>query len=124
MIFDRDNKPKGIRRIYLATLNSLRAIQWLMKNEAAFRQESMLLLIAIPSSFYVTENIIMQFGLILSVIFVLLMEIINTAIEVVVDRVSLDIHPLSGLAKDLGSALVMISMIVALVLWCVAIFNF
>ena len=64
-----------------------------------------------------------QFGLILSVIFVLLMEIINTAIEVVVDRVSLDIHPLSGLAKDLGSALVMISMIVALVLWCVAIFN-
>ena len=50
-MFDNQNKPKGIKRIYLATLNSLRAFQWLYKHESAFRQEALLLVLAIPVSF-------------------------------------------------------------------------
>ena len=52
-----------------------------------------------------------------AIVFVMLCEIINTAIEVIVDRISLEIHPLSGLAKDLGSAVVSVSIILASLVW-------
>jgi diacylglycerol kinase (ATP) len=57
--------------------------------------------------------------LILAVIFIIFTEVINTAIEAVVDRVGLDIHPLSGLAKDLGSAAVFLSIVIAASIWLV-----
>jgi diacylglycerol kinase (ATP) len=116
-VFDNKNKPKGIKRIYLATLNSLRAFQWLYKHESAFRQEALLLVLAIPVSFLFDISFKEQIVLILAVLFIIFTEIINTAIEAVVDRIGLEIHPLSGLAKDLGSAAVMISLIVASSIW-------
>jgi len=116
-MFDKDNKPKGVKRLVLATLNSSRAIGWLLKNEAAFRQELILLLVLIPVTFLFQINLNQQLVLIISILFILFTEIVNTAIEVVVDRIGLEIHPLSGLAKDLGSAAVLISMIVALLIW-------
>ncbi|MCF2948638.1 diacylglycerol kinase [Paraglaciecola aquimarina] len=118
-MFDNTNKPTGIKRIHLATLNSFRAFKWLYKNESAFKQELWLLLIAIPISFLFNISANEQIVLILAILFILFTEIINTAIEVIVDRIGLDIHPLSGLAKDLGSAAVFIGLIVAASIWLI-----
>ena len=121
-MFDHKNKPKGIKRVYLATLNSSHAFLWLYKNESAFRQEVILLLIAIPLTFLFNISIKEQVILLLAIIFVIFTEIINTAIEAVVDRIGLEIHPLSGLAKDLGSAAVLISLIIASSIWIIILF--
>ena len=118
-MFDNENKPTGVKRIHLATLNSLRAIKWLYHNESAFKQELLLLLIAIPITFIFDITMKEQMVLIMAILFIIFTEIINTAIEAVVDRVGLDIHPLSGLAKDLGSAAVMVSLIIATITWLV-----
>jgi diacylglycerol kinase (ATP) len=92
MVFDPLNKPTGIHRVYLAFINSCRAFLWLYRNEAAFRQECVLLLVAIPFSFWLGESPLQIALLILSILFILMMEVINTAIEVIVDRISLEIH--------------------------------
>jgi diacylglycerol kinase (ATP) len=116
-VFDNNAKPKGVTRLYLALKNSCRAFSWLLKNESAFRQEAVALLIAITLTFFIEVTPIEQLILIGTVLLVMLIEIINTAIEVVVDRIGLEIHPLSGLAKDLGSAAVSISLILAALTW-------
>jgi diacylglycerol kinase (ATP) len=118
-MFDNTTKPKGVRRIYLAAVNSLRAFKWLYDNESAFKQELLLLLVVIPTSFVFDISIKEQVILILAIVFVIFTEIINTAIEAVVDRVGLEINPLSGLAKDLGSAAVMVSLLVASCIWLI-----
>ena len=116
-MFDVNNKPKGLVRIYRATLNSARAFKWLFSNESAFRQELLLLVLAVPVTFWLNISITQQIILILAVLFVIFTEIVNTAIEAVVDRVGLEIHPLSGLAKDLGSLAVGLSLIMAVLVW-------
>ena len=116
-MFDNKNKPKGIKRIYLASLNSFRAFKWLYQNESAFKQELLLLFFTVPITFLFNISYMEQMILVLSVIFIIFTEVINTAIEAVVDRVGLDIHPLSGLAKDLGSAAVLISLVIAIIVW-------
>ncbi|WP_286272061.1 diacylglycerol kinase [Thalassotalea hakodatensis] len=116
-MFNNENKPKGLKRVYLATLNSARAFKWLIKNEAAFRQELLLLVIAIPITFLFEITVNEQLILIIAILFILFTEILNTAIEAIVDRVGLEIHPLSGLAKDLGSAAVFISLVIAVLTW-------
>ncbi|GAA0814578.1 diacylglycerol kinase [Colwellia asteriadis] len=118
-MFDNKNKPKGLKRIYLATLNSTRAFKWLLKNEAAFRQELMLLICSIPLTFLFKITLKEQLILIISVLFIIFTEIINTAIEAIVDRIGLEIHPLSGLAKDLGSAAVLICILISSGVWVI-----
>jgi diacylglycerol kinase (ATP) len=103
----------------LATLNSARAFTWLFKNESAFKQELLLILLAIPTSFLFDISVKEQVILVLAIIFIIFTEVINTAIEAVVDRVGLEIHPLSGLAKDLGSAAVLLSIIIATSIWLI-----
>jgi len=115
--FDVNNKPKGLRRLVLANENSLKAFRWLYKNEAAFRQELLLLLLLTPITFLFDITRLEQVTLIISLLFIIFTEIINTAIEAVVDRIGLEIHPLSGLAKDLGSAAVFISLVIASLTW-------
>ena len=97
-MFDSKNKPKGIKRIFLATINSLRAFQWLYKNESAFKQELILLLVTIPITFVFNISLKEQLILISTILFIIFTEIINTAIEAVVDRIGLEFHTLSGLA--------------------------
>jgi len=108
-VFNNKDKPKGLKRIYLASLNSFRAFKWLYQNESAFKQELLLLCLSVPVSFLFNISAAEQVVLVLAI----------TAIEAVVDRVGLEIHPLSGLAKDLGSAAVLISMIIAIIIWLV-----
>jgi len=118
-VFNNIDKPQGIKRIYLASLNSFRAFKWLYQNESAFKQELLLLFLAIPLSFLFDISAVEQLMLILAIVFIIFTEVLNTAIEAVVDRVGLEIHPLSGLAKDLGSAAVLISMVIAAIIWLI-----
>jgi len=114
---DSSNKPKGLKRIFLAAKHSKNGLFWMYKNEAAFRQELIMLIVLIPITFLVDISKYEQVALIISLLFIVFTEVVNTAIEAVVDRIGLEIHPLSGLAKDLGSAAVLISIAIALILW-------
>lgn len=110
-------KPTGIKRIYLATGHSLRAFKWLIANEAAFKQEFWLSVFLVVGSLFFPFSLFEFVFLWCALLFVLLAEIFNTTIEAVVDRIGAEIHPLSGLAKDLGSLAVMISVIIAILIW-------
>lgn len=115
--FDTSNKPSGLKRIVLAMGNSIRAINWLTKNESAFRQEILLLLLSLAILFYWGISLPEKAVLLVSILFILFAEIINTAIEATIDRVGTELHPLSGLAKDLGSAAVLIAILIGLISW-------
>lgn len=117
MQFDNTNKPTGIRRVFLAFKNTLKGFWWMCKNEAAFKQEIILTLVLTSVTFVLDVSLIEQAILITTLLGVLLVETINTAIEAVVDRIGLEIHPLSGLAKDLGSAAVFLSLTIAFIIW-------
>ncbi|WP_462159697.1 diacylglycerol kinase [Pseudoalteromonas sp. GB56] len=117
MQFDTSSKPVGFKRITLAFGNTLRALNWLTKNESAFKQELVLLVSTLVLMALLNITIYEKIALLVSVLIVLLAEIINTAIEATIDRVSLDIHPLSGLAKDLGSAGVFVAMVICFAVW-------
>ncbi|MBO9489690.1 diacylglycerol kinase [Endozoicomonas sp. G2_1] len=114
---DYRDKPKGIKRIFFAFVNTGKGFVWLSKNEAAFKQELVFCIGLVVLSFSIGLGVLEQVLLISTLLFVLFAEIVNTAIEVVVDRVGLERHPLSGLAKDLGSAAVFLSLVMAVIVW-------
>jgi len=117
MQFDSANKPSGINRVVLAYKNSQRAFKWLAKNEAAFKQELFLLALSLIIISIWQIGIYEKVMLLISVLFVIFAEVVNTAIEATIDRVGLEIHPLSGLAKDLGSAAVLIALLISSFVW-------
>ena len=116
-------KHKGMKRVYFAFLNSTKGFVWLIKNEAAFRQEFMVSVILLLLSFFLNINALEQLMLISVLGFVLIIEVLNTAIEAVIDRIGLEHHPLSGLAKDLGSLAVLFSLFIAVATWLVVLWT-
>ena len=110
-------KNTGFKRIYLALINSLQGFKWLIKNEAAFQQELVLILLLSIFSCFLNISLLLHLLLIVSLLFVLLVEVINTAIEATIDRIGLEHHALSGLAKDLGSLAVFLSLVIAMATW-------
>lgn len=111
------NKTKGLKRIVNAAKYSLKGFKAAWRNEAAFRQESIATFIAIVIAFWLDIDAITRTLLISSVLLVLIIEILNSAIEAVVDRIGTDYHELSGRAKDFGSAAVLLTIILALFMW-------
>ena len=107
----------GIARIIDAAGYSWLGLKAAYKYEAAFRQEALLLLILVPMAFWLGNSGVEYALLIGSLLMVLLAEIINSAIEAVVDRVGAEQHDLSGRAKDMGSAAVFIAMMNVLATW-------
>jgi diacylglycerol kinase (ATP) len=107
----------GIKRIVNATFFSLAGLRAAWRNEAAFRQECALVLVLTPAAFWVGETAVERSLLVGSCWLVLIVELLNSAIEAVVDRVSTDHHKLSGRAKDLGSAGVFVSLLLVAVVW-------
>ena len=112
------NKRTGIFRLWYAMKNSTNGLFYILKSEAAFRTELFLAVMLSPFSYVLgqrraSDTIILAF-VILSV---LLFEIINTALELAIDRISLDFNELSGFAKDLGSAAILVSLIFATCVW-------
>ena len=119
---EEQKKNTGLKRLWLATLNSRRSLLWLARNEAAFREELLLLVVMGGASFFLDVTVLERCALIVSLLVILLVETLNTAIETPIDRIDLEIHPLSGLAKDLGSAAVFISLVIAAVVWASILF--
>lgn len=113
---------RGLKRLYLASRASLAGFRYIYRHEEAFRLELALIFLA-PFSAYVLSGRGMGALIVFSACaLVLIVEILNTAIEVVVDRISLERHPLSGAAKDLGSLAVLIASIHAGIWWVYASF--
>lgn len=107
----------GITRIINAAGYSWLGFKAAYKNEAAFRQELWLAIILIPAGGYLGETLLDKAVLISSVLFVLVVELLNSAIESVVDRIGHEHHELSGRAKDMGSTAVFLSITITIIIW-------
>jgi diacylglycerol kinase (ATP) len=107
----------GLRRIINALLYSLAGLRAAWANEAAFRQECMLMLVLIPCGWWLGQTAVERALLIGSCLLVIIIELLNSAIEATVDRVGLDQHRLSARAKDLGSAAVFVSLAMVVLIW-------
>lgn len=110
-------KNSGLKRIVLATGYSVKGLTSTFKHEAAFRQELLLAAIFIPLACYLDVSHIERILLITPIFLVMIIEIINSAIEAVVDRVGNEHHKLAGRAKDMGSAAVFLTLIFAAYIW-------
>jgi diacylglycerol kinase (ATP) len=111
------SKPKGLKRLMLATGHSWRGLIGTYRNEAAFRQELAAGVILIPLALWLGHSGIERALMLGSLLLVLIVEILNSGIEAVVDRVGLERHELSGLAKDMGSAAVALALLNVIVVW-------
>jgi len=107
------------QRLLDATRNSLNGLSRAWQSEAALRYEVYVLIIAIPAGWMLGQNAVERALMIGSALLVVIVEVLNTAIETVVDRIGREPHDLSGLAKDLGSASVLCTMILATVVWMI-----
>lgn len=107
----------GPRRILNALRYSLQGLRAAIKYEAAFRQELALAVLLIPAAFFLGRTIVEVFFLIGSVVLVLTVELLNSAVEALADALSIDTHPLLGRAKDLGSAAVMLLLLFTIAIW-------
>lgn len=113
---------KGLSRILHATRYSWAGLQagW---NEPAFRQECVLALILLPAAFAVGKTWLETAVLAASVVAVMVVELLNTAVESVVDRVGPEWHQLSKRAKDIGSAAVLLSLLLCMGIWSAALWE-
>lgn len=107
----------GIKRLINATKYSVQGFNAAFKNEAAFRQEVILSVFLIPFGLYFGEDGVEKAALVASVIFILVVELLNTGIEFIVDRISDEHHEYSGIAKDVGSCAVLLSLVNLIIVW-------
>ena len=112
-----NQNAKGFKRLVNACFFSIAGFKATWQHEEAFRQEVLLFLVSTPLAIWLGETAIEKVLLIGSVVLVLLVELLNSAVEAVVDRVGFEHHELSGRAKDIGSAAVMMSLAWAAVTW-------
>ncbi|WP_434526020.1 diacylglycerol kinase [Photorhabdus asymbiotica] len=118
------NQSVGLARIIKATRYSVKGIKAAWQHEAAFREEIIVAVLAVIVAFYLDISVIERILLIGSVMLVVIVEILNSAIEAIVDRIGSEFHELSGRAKDMGSAAVFLTIILALVVWSVILWQF
>ena len=107
----------GIRRIWNAMFYSFAGLGAAFRHESAFRQEVLLALVLLPLALWLEADAIPRALLMGSVMLVLIVELVNSAIEAVVDRISLKKHDLAKRAKDIGSAAVLLSLVNAVMVW-------
>lgn len=106
-----------------AIKNSLKGFKVVWQGEVAFRQYVTLAALLTPLALWLGNNNLARALLVFSVLLVLLTELINTAIEAVVDRISSEQHELSAAAKDIGSAAVFLSIVIFLITWVLVLFT-
>lgn len=117
---DRESPFKGktgVQRVINATRYSLEGLAAAARHEDAFRQELILAAIMVPLGLWLGANGVERALLVGSVLMVLVVELLNSAVEATVDRVSLEDHQLAKRAKDIGSAAVMMSLVTLGVVW-------
>lgn len=106
-----------MKRLWRATLNSWHGLIAVTRSEAAFREELVLLAIGIPLAFYLTDHAGERFALIGTLFFLLIVELLNTAIEKLSDRVTREEDPMIKRVKDMGSAAIFLALIAAGAAW-------
>ena len=114
---DTPYAKQGLARLVAAAGNSLAGLRAAWRCEAAFRQETALVAILLPIALLLPVTMPERLLLIASLFVVLIVELLNSAVEAAIDRISLDRHELSARAKDIGSAAVMLSLLLAAVIW-------
>lgn len=112
-----EKKPSGISRIIKAAGYSLAGLKAAWEHEAAFRQEVIAMTILFPLGLLLGQNNMERALLILPLMIVIVTELINSAIEAVVDRIGPEHHLLSKRAKDMGSAAVFVSLAIVIITW-------
>lgn len=110
-------KNKGIKRILLAGVYAFNGVRAALRHEAAFRQEALLAAVFIPIALWLEVAPVERVLLIGATVLVLLMELLNSAVEATVDRIGPEHHELSGRAKDMGSAAVLVSLLLWSYVW-------
>lgn len=115
-------KHRGLTRIIRAFGYSWNGLRAAFRHEEAFRQELMLLVVLVPAVFWLTAEGVERALLLGSILLIVIIELVNSAIEAVVDRLGTEFHELSARAKDIGSAAVLLSFCNALVIWILVLF--
>ncbi len=113
----------GLQRIWNAMFYSLAGLSAAFRHEDAFRQEVWLAALLIPACFFLPATGIGRALMIASVLLVLIVELVNSAIEAAIDRISLENHNLSKRAKDIGSAAVLVALINVITTWLLVLFG-
>lgn len=108
---------KGMTRLLRATKVSYWGLGYALKHEEAFRIEAALCMVLLPAALWLGNTGLERAVLVMSLFAVLITELLNSGIEVTIDRIGKELHPLSGAAKDLGSAAVHLSLIQVPVVW-------
>ncbi|HEY4449516.1 MAG TPA: diacylglycerol kinase [Steroidobacteraceae bacterium] len=110
-------KPRGILRVMRALAASANGLVGAFREEAAFRQELALAALVIPLALWLGHSGVERALLIAPMLLVLIVELLNSAIEATVDRIGFERHQLAGLAKDIGSAAVFVSFVLLVAVW-------
>jgi diacylglycerol kinase (ATP) len=111
------NKPTGITRLIRSFGYSFQGFQFAWRDEAAFRQEIALAVVVIPAGIYLGRTGVERALLVMPMLLILVVEFLNSALEAVVDRSGTERHPLAGMAKDMGSAAVLVSFVLLGTVW-------
>lgn len=109
----------GLRRVVNACSNSCAGLVAAWRGEAAFRQEVVMAVLLIPIAFILTPVAVERALLIAVVLLVMVVELLNSCVEAAIDRISLERHPLSKHAKDVGSAAVLVALVLVAAVWLV-----
>jgi diacylglycerol kinase (ATP) len=107
----------GVKRLWRATINSWHGLVAATQSEQAFRQELVVLAIGVPVAFFLTADFGKRFALIGTLVVVLIVELLNTAIEKLSDRITRDNDPAIKRIKDMGSAAILLSILLAAAVW-------
>ncbi len=113
----------GLKRIFSAFFYSIDGLRAAWRQEHAFRQELVLVIVGVLIALFLPVSAFEKLMMIAVLVLVLVVELINSAIEAIVDRVSLERHSLSKNAKDFGSAAVLLTFLIAVATWSVILFN-
>lgn len=116
------SKYTGITRIIHAFGYSFAGLKSVFRTEAAFRQDLLLCVIGIAVQFFIDVPILYRVLMLASLPLILIAELVNTAIETIVDRIGTEKNAMSGRAKDIGSAIVLITISLVIALWVALIF--
>jgi len=108
---------RGVRRLVNALFYSLSGLQIAFRHESAFRQEVALAAVLVPIAFLLDVSPVERAAMVLATLLVLVVELLNSSIEAAIDRIGLDTHRLSKRAKDLGSAAVLIALVMLATTW-------
>jgi len=116
-------KPRGARRLLRALHNSWLGFVGAWREEEAFRQECLLAAVVIPAGLWLGGSGLARALLVAPMLLILVVELLNSAVEATIDRIGVERHELSGLAKDLGSAAVFVSFVLLFAIWALVLLD-